>query len=99
MLAYFTFVVLMSAKTIFSILSACRDNDGNPYDANTVQNHADRFNQHGITYASLMQFMREHEDKALVRAKLNEVQGLPAGVYIKISNEVSLDHQKQLNAC
>jgi hypothetical protein len=89
----------MSEKTISSILRACRDHDGNPHDANTAQKYADRFEKHGITYASLMQFMREHKDKALVRVKLNEVEGLPAGVYIVICNEVSLDYQKQPNAC
>lgn len=87
----------MSGKTICGILSVVRDNSGNFHDANTMQKYGDRFDQCGITYASLMDLMREHGDKRRVRNKLEEVKDVPPGLYAHIANVVSYDFQQELN--
>ena len=87
----------MSQKTILSILSAGRDNAGKPYDAEKMQEYAERFQQDGITYERLMTFMRTSGGKTRVLNKLKQVKGMPVGVYSSIAYAVSYDHQQQSN--
>ena len=79
----------MSEKTIHSILSTMRD-------AKAIEDSVKKLNECGITYASLMQLMREHKDKARVRTKLMQVAGLLVGARVKIANAVSEDFQEEL---
>lgn len=72
----------MSEKTIYSILSAVHDGE-------LTQEYAKKFDQCGITYASLMELMHVRDDKECVYNKLKQVKDLPPGVYRIIANAVS----------
>lgn len=86
----------MPEKTILSVLSDARDNDGKRYDAEKMQEYARRFQERNINFQNLLKLMVLRNGKRAVLKKLKEVKGLPAGVYCKIANAVSYRSQQLL---
>ena len=73
MLVYF--VVLMSQKTILSILSDRRDIHGKPYDAEKMRQYAKRFEEREITYEGLRKLMRTSDGKLVCGTSSNRWKG------------------------